>query len=217
MLFSCVDRPWARLVLNLIAYAHLIPVVDGGISVERTPTGQLRSATWRAHVAAPGRRCLECLEQYDPGLVQAERDGLFENRGYIDSLPEDHVMRQNQNVFAFSMSCASFEVGQFLSMVVAPGGVADYGARTYRFVTASLDDDVRACEPTCPFSGYLRDLGDLAQAPVTGIHAAARAALAQRKREQREWGIRALRAVLGIADRLRSPVETWLGARERSA
>lgn len=151
ILFSCVDRPWPRSALNFIAYAHLIPVVDGGVRVIVSPKGTLKRAYWGAHVVGPARRCMVCLEQYDPGLVSAERDGLLDDPEYISGLPEDEPFRHNENVFSFNLSVASMELLQILSIVVAPHGISNIGAQMYSMVPGVLNSTSKTCELGCAF------------------------------------------------------------------
>ncbi|MCI0563561.1 MAG: ThiF family adenylyltransferase, partial [Nitrososphaera sp.] len=180
VLFSCVDRPWPRHVLNFMAYAHLIPVVDGGIRVRSTKRRTLRSADWKAHIASPDRKCLECRGQYSSGLVQAEREGYLDDPKYIEGLPEDDPIRRNENVFAFSLGCASLEVLQMLFMVIAPLDILDAGGQTYHFVPGILDEvDLSGCSENCAFPGLIAS-GDQSGFVVTGRHVAAEEARSRR-------------------------------------
>lgn len=170
VLFSCVDRPWGRYVLNLIAYEHLIPVVDGGIVVTKTPTGALQGADWQAHIAMPTRKCLECLGQYDPGFVDMERKGHLDDPSYIQSLPDDHILKRNENVFPFSASVASLEVLQFLSLAVRPLGITDVGTQHYHFVTGTMDVELGGCcHDYCIYPALIAK-GDCCGVAATGIH-----------------------------------------------
>jgi hypothetical protein len=172
VLFSCVDRPWPRAALNLAAYGHLIPVVDGGIAVQVT-NGRMRGADWKAHIAAPSRRCLECAGQYDPGLVQAEREGQFEDPNYIPGLPAGHPALRSENVFAFSAATAALEILQFLSMTLAPSGIADIGAQNHHFVTGRIDIDEGSCRLGCPYTEQLIARGDDSSIVPVARHRAA--------------------------------------------
>lgn len=203
LIFSCVDRPAGRATLNALAYAHLIPVVDGGVLV--TPGKRLmRGAEWRAHIAAPGRRCLECIGQYDPGLVQVDRDGLLADPSYLAQLPDDSPLKRSENVFAFSAAAAAAQVLAALRMLVAPAGIADIGAQTFHFASGTTDLDDRDCEPGCLYSG-LTASGDLSGRPKAHEHIAAEVARADRKAAQDRLREQATQAP-GPVDRFRCVV-----------
>jgi molybdopterin/thiamine biosynthesis adenylyltransferase len=169
LLFACVDRPWGRYILNLIAYAHLIPVVDGGIAVRTNRLGKLAAADWRAHTATVGRPCLHCLGQYDPGYVQSEREGMLDDPTYIAGLPKDHPLKTRENVFAFALSCGSMQMLQMLNYVIAPLDLSNPGPQLYHFVGSFLDQPtVSECQPYCIYPPLV-GTGDHSGIVATGL------------------------------------------------
>jgi len=168
MLICCVDRPWGRYALNLIAYAHLIPVVDGGVNVRANKFGKLAAADWRAHTATVTRPCLQCLGQYEPSAVQLEREGFLDDPKYIEGLPKDHPLRARENVYAFALSCGSMQILQMLAYAIAPLELSNPGAQIYHFVGGQMEPPLfGACRPTCPFPALVA-MGDDAGIAVTG-------------------------------------------------
>jgi hypothetical protein len=135
--FSCVDRPWARHVLNRIAYAHLIPVIDGGILVRFRPGGRdMLNADWSVHTGGPGRACLICQRAYTLEQVSLEQTGLLDDEGYIRNLPDASV--------------ASFEVLQLVAMVSGLMGLPDPGQQRYAYYPGNVRvERVPSCYPEC--------------------------------------------------------------------
>jgi len=152
LIFCCVDRPWPRFILNCIAYAYLIPVIDGGIDASFSKkSNNLEQARWRTYTANPERRCMKCMEQYTPEAVSLEQSGLLEDQNYIKGLPDDHFSKRGENVYAFSLGLAGMQMQQFLSLVLSPRGVY-YGAKEMDFTTGTIDSDFPfECEAKCEF------------------------------------------------------------------
>jgi hypothetical protein len=159
LIFSCVDRPWPRHVLNTIAFADLIPVVEGGLSAFQNPGHSLRNGYWSSTVVRPGRPCLACLRQYDPSLVQVERDGSLDDSSYIENLPADAPLRRRENVAALSAMVTAALLQQFVAFVARPSGFGDPGPRRFSLRDHTVEAIATVCEPECPYAAS-RGVGD---------------------------------------------------------
>lgn len=149
VLFSCVDRPRARRILNHLALAHLIPVIDGGILV-RFNAGRFSGVDWQLQTVTPGRACLECLAAYSPADVATETEGKLDDPSYLTGIPADHRFRQNENVMPFSANLASLEVLQLIVLATGIGGLDDVGVQRYRYNPGILERDItRSCRDDC--------------------------------------------------------------------
>lgn len=155
-LFSCVDRPWPRQVLNFIAFAHLIPVIDGGILVRTNPSNtKMKGADWKSHVSGYAHECLECIGQYTSENAKLEREGFIDDPSYMKDW-KGPAIDSHENVFAFSSHLASSLVLHLLNFFIAPSGVSDIGKQMYHFVTGKLDTENHVgCSPNCFFPSVI--------------------------------------------------------------
>ena len=149
ILFSCVDRPVGRDVLNFIAYSNLIPVFDGGIAIE-TLNGKFHGAHWRSHIIGAGHQCMRCNGQYNTGMVSSELDGSLDTPSYIATLPvQDRV--GNQNVFPFSLSVAGLQINMMLRYLLSEDWWPQLQQQDYQFIPGKVRILNDACNANCAF------------------------------------------------------------------
>lgn len=183
LIICCVDRPWARAVLNQIAYSDLIPVIDGGISIDVFPDGKgMRNATWRSHVIRPGRPCLVCNNQLDVSEVALDIQDLLDDRDYIEGAGRQRG--EGQNVALLSVSAAAAILSQFVSFNVAPGGLGDPGPLQHLLSTHTLEHLELSSRPGCSYEAS-EAIGNGRQT-LTGEHSLA-ASHRRRRAARTRW------------------------------
>lgn len=155
VVFCCVDRPRARKILNHFAYAHLIPVVDGGIEV-RFRNGEFSGVDWQLQTVGPTRPCLECIGAFTSDDASTEEAGKLDDPSYMSGLPETHRFKRNENVFPFSANLASLEILQFIALATGIGGVENFGIQRYRYNPGLVEYDIeRKCKETCDLNMFI--------------------------------------------------------------
>jgi molybdopterin/thiamine biosynthesis adenylyltransferase len=116
VIFGCVDNDGARLILNELSLAYLVPLIDCGVEIE-VEGQQILQAGGRMNLVLSGGPCLACMEQIDLGearmtLSQPEEIHRARQMGYIqgDDEPSPSVVSLNGVV-------ASLAVTEFLNLV----------------------------------------------------------------------------------------------------
>lgn len=182
LIFSCVDRPWPRAVLNTLAFSDLIPVIDGGIAIDAFSDGEgMRSATWRTHVLRPGRPCLVCNGQLKPSQVSIDRSGALDDPSYIEGAdPTVAGMRGAPNVALLAGAVSSSLLAQFVSFVLAPGGEGEPGPLQYNLVGHGLEHREVKTKAACLYESGRS--GDQGRIPFVGEHTRADEEIALRDR-----------------------------------
>jgi hypothetical protein len=172
LIMCCVDRPWPRAVLNVLAYTDLVPVIDGGIVVDVFPDGDgMRNATWRSHVIRPGRPCMACNGQLDLGKLAADIEGLLDDPDYVQARHGGVQAGAGQNVAVLSISAAAALLAQYVSFNVGPGGIGEPGPLQYVLSTNTLEHLPVVSAPHCLYE-EAEALGDT-RPVLTGRHAKA--------------------------------------------
>ena len=159
IILSCVDRPVARDILNYVANAHLIPVIDCGVAIRTNrKRDTLEGAHWRAHIITPYHQCLRCNSQYNTGMVSAELDGSLDNPSYISALPDKDIPG-NQNVFPFSLGVSALAVNLMMRYLIGQEWWPAVQQQDYQFQTGKITVTNEECLTQCAFRPR-RAMGD---------------------------------------------------------
>ena len=171
IVFGCMDSIDGRHVLNKLASAYLIPLIDVGVLLEADGTGGIDSIWAAVHTVLPGGSSLLSRRVYSQGDLDAAflrrfaPDAYEERRkvGYIKGIREDQPA-----VISVNMAASAAAVNELLARL-HPYRFKPNGAFAIRRISLS-DAEASSDEPdgeACPVMRRWVGVGD--QLPFLGI------------------------------------------------
>jgi len=98
IIMNASDMDWGRKVLDDLAFAHLIPVFDGGSPIDTDDDGVLTEESYSTiSLSVPGGVCLRCADVWEPDEVANDQE-FARSQGYVDDEDEERapsVISQN--------------------------------------------------------------------------------------------------------------------------
>lgn len=116
VIIGCVDTDAARMMMNELAVAYMVPYIDCGVGVT-VDEGRVVEAGGKVSVWTPGRPCSVCCRDFSPRVAAEELESPVEidfrrQHGYIAGadVPEPAIVSLNGTV-------ASLAVTEFVALV----------------------------------------------------------------------------------------------------
>ncbi len=165
IILCCVDNAEAREVINHLAYANCLPLIDGGVLVESRE--RLLSAKWQAHLVGPDMQCLRCRGQYNSGDARDERMGIRRHGRYINDGVADGP-EPGQNTIGFCGVVAAEQTRMLIRYLIGENWWHDSApiigqwSFEHRFVEAQTEpfEHPGRCVASCEFSRDRQGLGE---------------------------------------------------------
>ncbi len=167
IILNAADSPWARQVLDHIAFAHLIPVVDGGtLLVGDVESGNLVAGKSQVSTSIPHEQCLACAGSYTlDGVTEAqEAPELRGERGYVEGADDGPV--REPSVISFNAIVAGLMQLRLQAIAVGTTPETSCGAQQYHPQQGVLHWKFgRACNDGCRPSSVIAR-GDSHRVPI---------------------------------------------------
>jgi molybdopterin/thiamine biosynthesis adenylyltransferase len=168
VILNAADSAWARQVLDQLAHAHLIPVINGGTELRGEPLEQrIVSGKCEVTTTGPGHPCFECSGLYTVRVATEAREHprVRGRRGYL-RVGNESLDERSPSVISTNALVAGLMELRLQAIALATTPDATVCTQRYHVQEGTLDHSlVRSCAADCPRVETV-GLGDLHPLPL---------------------------------------------------